>query len=129
MRLQPSRQASFVEILERPGVPGSPDGRAFEDIFQITVVVAVESANGQNLLGTSELSALETIFPASLLKDHVQATAEAAEKLENRFRLRFENGLHHQVTAGIANRRGDRCLVNIEPNILGVVHEGAPCCR
>ena len=23
----------------------------------------------------------------------------------------------------------NRCRVHIEPNILGVIHEGAPCCR
>ena len=29
--------------------------------------------------------------------------------------------LVHQLASGIQNRRGDRCLVNIQPNILGVV--------
>jgi len=26
------------------------------------------------------------------------------------------------------NRSRDSCLMHIEPNILGVIHEGAPCC-
>ena len=57
---------SFVEILKGSAVGGSPGGRTLEDIFQIMIVVAVESANGQDLLGALELSALETIFPAGV---------------------------------------------------------------
>src|SRR5215469_10892362 len=60
---------------------------------------------------------------------HVQTAAHAVEKLEYGLRLRLENGFDHQLAGGIANRHRDRCLMHIEPNILGVIHEGAPCCR
>ena len=49
VRLHPSGHASFIEMLKRPGCSGSR-GCALEDIFQIVVVVAVESANGQDFL-------------------------------------------------------------------------------
>ena len=32
------------------------------------------------------------------------------DKLENRCRLGFENGLHHQFASGIQDRDGDRCF-------------------
>jgi hypothetical protein len=41
-----SDKASFVEILERSACSGSPGGRSLEDIFQIMVMVEVESADG-----------------------------------------------------------------------------------
>jgi hypothetical protein len=28
----------------------------------------------------------------------------------------------------LSNCCGDRCLVNVQPNVLGVIHEGAPSC-
>jgi hypothetical protein len=60
VRLGSPSRASFVEILKGSAVCGSPEGRTLEDIFQIMIVVAVESANGQEFLGALELSALET---------------------------------------------------------------------
>ena len=50
-------------------------------------------------------------------------------KLEDSLGFRFECGLHHQISARIPNRRRDRCRMHIHPNILSVIHEGAPCCR
>jgi len=41
----------------------------------------------------------------------------------------LQNGLHHQLTCGIHHRDHYGCLMNIEPNILFIVHEGAPFCR
>jgi hypothetical protein len=43
-------------------------------------------------------------------------------KLKNSFGFRFECGFHHQTSARIPNRRRDRCLVHIQPNILGIVY-------
>jgi hypothetical protein len=43
------------------------------------------------------------------------------------FRFRFQDSLQDQLAVRIPNRRGDRCLMRIQPNILGVIHEGAPC--
>ena len=62
-------------------------------------------------------------------KGHVQASAQPVNKLQNRCRFRLEDRFHHQLAGGIQNRSRDRCLVNIQPNILGVIHEGAPSCR
>src|SRR5208282_5834930 len=39
---------------------------ALEDIFQIVVVVDVESANGQDLFGAFELTSDEAVFPAGV---------------------------------------------------------------
>jgi hypothetical protein len=65
----------------------------------------------------------------SFFKGHVQTAPQATNKLENRFRFRLQDGLHQQLASGIQNGHGDRCLMNIQPNILGVSHEGAPCRR
>jgi hypothetical protein len=54
----------------------------------------------------------------SFFAGHMPTAAQAVDKLENRFGLCFENGLHHQLAGRIQN--GHR---------LGVIHEGAPCCR
>jgi hypothetical protein len=67
------------------------------------------------------------LVPSS--KVTVQTAAQAANKLENRFGFRFEDSFHHQLAGSIQNGRGDRCLVNIQPNILVIIYEGAPCCR
>jgi hypothetical protein len=66
VRLHSPRHASFVEILKRSAVGCRPSGRALEDVFQIMIVVAVQSADGRDFLGTLELSALETIFTAGV---------------------------------------------------------------
>src|SRR6266568_8192093 len=41
----------------------------------------------------------------------------------------LQNGLHHELTRGIHQRDHDGCLMNVQPNILFIVHEGAPFCR
>jgi|SRR5580700_6221887 hypothetical protein len=38
----------------------------------------------------------------------------------------LENRFHHQLAAGIHDRYRDRCLMNIEPNILFASQLGAP---
>ena len=65
----------------------------------------------------------------SFFKGHMQASAQSVDKLENGGGFRFEDRLHHQTTGAIKNHSGDRCLVNVQPNILGIIHEGAPFCR
>src|SRR5215467_10077128 len=57
-----SRQTRFIEILERSGCRRSQGGRSFEDVFQIMVMVAVQSADGQGLFGSFELASYETIL-------------------------------------------------------------------
>ena len=63
----------------------------------------------------------------TFFKGHMQTATQAADKLENRFRFRFEDSLHDQLPVRIPNGYGDRCLMHIQPNILGFIHEGAPC--
>jgi hypothetical protein len=62
----------------------------------------------------------------SFFKGHLQTAPQPANKLEDGGRFRFQNGLHHQLAGGIQNGSRDRCLMNIQPNILSVIHEGAP---
>src|SRR5215471_20303105 len=59
----------------------------------------------------------------------MQAATQAVDKLKNRRGLGLENSLHHQLAGRIQNSDGDRCLVHIQPNILGIIHQGAPGCR
>jgi hypothetical protein len=47
-----------------------------------------------------------------------QTAAQATNKLKNRLGFRFENAFHHQISARISNRHGDRCLMHIHPNYL-----------
>jgi hypothetical protein len=52
------------------------------------------------------------------------------DQLQNGCCFRLDGGLHRQMTGEIHNYHGDRCLVNIQPNILGVIqHESAPFYR
>ena len=60
------------------------------------------------------------------LKGDLQASAQPVDKLQDRCRFRFEDRFHYRPAIGIENRSRDRCLVNVEPNILGVIHKGAP---
>jgi len=58
---------------------------------------------------------------------HVQIAPQAAEELQNGLRFRFSDGLHHLLSGGIKYCRRNRCLMNFQPNLFGVIHEGAPC--
>src|ERR1700733_2365675 len=64
----------------------------------------------------------------SFLEGDMQASAKSVNELQDRCGFRFENRFHYQPAVGIENRSRDRCLVNVEPNILGIIHEGAPSC-
>ena len=39
------------------------------------------------------------------------------------------DGKNPWAACRISKGHGDRCPMHIHPNILGVIHEGAPCCR
>ena len=41
-------------------------------------------------------------------------------------RFGLQDGFHDQLTSRIHHRDHDRCLTNVQPNILFIVHEGAP---
>lgn len=55
-RLHPLGQQSLVEIVEGPGTTAGPCGRALEDIFEIMVVVVIETTKRRLFLGTSQLT-------------------------------------------------------------------------
>src|SRR6266446_5017046 len=64
--VHPSGNQSGIELLERSGNGSGPGCGTLEDIFQVVIVVDVESANGQKLLGTFQLAFYESIFPAGV---------------------------------------------------------------
>ena len=66
MRLHAAGDAGFVKVLERSRGRGCPRRCTLEDIFQIMVVVTVEPADGQDLLGAFELATDDAIFPAGV---------------------------------------------------------------
>src|ERR1700730_10542778 len=66
MRFHSSGNTSFVEVLERARGPGGSRGCTLEDIFQIVIMVDVEPADGQDLLGAFQLAPDEAIFSAGL---------------------------------------------------------------
>src|SRR5579863_7104870 len=53
-----------VKLLERSGNGSGPGRHTFEDIFQIVIVVGVEPADGQELLGAFQLALYEAVFSA-----------------------------------------------------------------
>ena len=66
MRLHASGDAGLVKVLERSHARGGSRCRTLEDIFQIVIMVDVEPANGQDLLGTFELTSDEAVFTAGV---------------------------------------------------------------
>src|ERR1700730_10349412 len=63
--LRPSGHQSGVELLERSRDGSGPGRRTLKDIFQIVIVVGVQPANGQELLGASQLALHDSVFPAA----------------------------------------------------------------
>src|SRR3984893_3044563 len=55
--------ASLVEILERPSCGSRSGGSSLKDIFEIMIVIFVQSADGHSFLGAFQLTANEAIFP------------------------------------------------------------------
>src|SRR5580700_3657595 len=62
--LHPSGHQSGVELLERSRDGSGPGRGTLEDIFQIVIVVGVETANGQELLAAFQLALHDSVFPA-----------------------------------------------------------------
>jgi hypothetical protein len=57
---------------------------------------------------------------------HLHASSQSLNELQDGRRFRLQDALHQQMPTRIQNRCGDRCLVHIQTNILGVIHRGAP---
>jgi hypothetical protein len=62
-RLQPFGNERSVEILERPCDPSGSYGRTLKYIFQIVIMVLVESADGEEFLGTLDLAFHKAVLP------------------------------------------------------------------
>ena len=61
-----SGNTGFVEGLEKAGGRGGSRRCTLEDIFQIVIVVDVEPADGQHLLGAFQLTTDEVAFPTGV---------------------------------------------------------------
>ena len=83
----------------------------------------------QHLRDTGLEQIVQPRRPRSFFQDHVQTAAQAMNKLENRFGFCFQDRFHHEVASRIQNRHRARCLRNIQPQLLSIIHEGAPSCR
>src|SRR5580765_7523694 len=60
---QTAGDASLVEFLKRSGRSSRSRGSTLEDIFQIVIVIFVQSADGHCFLRAFQLTANEAIFP------------------------------------------------------------------
>ena len=58
----------------------------------------------------------------SFFKGDVQVSAQPLDELQNGCRFRFDDGFHQQLAGGIQDRDRDRCLVNVQANILVSIH-------
>src|SRR5260370_19844028 len=59
-----SGKACLVEVLERPACSSSPGGGVLEDIFQIMVMVDVESPDVQDLFRALALASNQAVLSA-----------------------------------------------------------------
>jgi hypothetical protein len=66
MRLHASGDAGLVTVLQRSSGSSRSRRRTLEDIFQIVIMVDVEPADGQDLLGAFELASDEAVFPTGV---------------------------------------------------------------
>src|SRR6266581_1961332 len=64
--------------------------------------------------------------PSSFFESHRQSPAQSRKEFQNGYGFRFQDRFHDYLALGIHYRYRDRCLMNVEPNILFAVHEGAP---
>src|SRR5579872_2443479 len=62
----------------------------------------------------------------AFFEGHQQAALQPGKELQNGGRPGLQDGFHHQLAGRVLNRDGNRCLVNIQTDILFAVHEGAP---
>src|SRR5438132_14366506 len=62
--------------------------------------------------------------PRAFFESDPQSSAQSREELQDGCCLRFQDGFHDNLALGIHHRHGDRCLMNIEPNILFTDHSG-----
>ena len=54
--------------------------------------------------------------PSSFFKRDKHVSAQPLDKLQNGHRLRFDDGLHYQLSCGVHHRDRDRFLVDVHAN-------------
>ena len=63
--------------------------------------------------------------PRSFLQRHMQLSPQPIEEIEQSPGFGFDNLFHHQLAGAIANRNGNRFLVNIQADILDIATQHA----
>src|ERR1700680_2348409 len=71
--LHASGNARLIEILQKSGGSRRSRGSAFENILQIVIMIFVQTPDGQELLGTSELATDESVFPTGVSRQRQAA--------------------------------------------------------
>src|SRR6266481_339990 len=64
--------------------------------------------------------------PGAFFEGHGQSSTQSRQELQNGCGFGFQDGFHDYLALRIHHRYADRCLMNVEPNILFTVHKGAP---
>jgi hypothetical protein len=62
--------------------------------------------------------------PSPFLEGHRQRSAQSGKELKKGCRFRLHDGFHDQLTRRIPHGYYNGCLVNVQPNILFIVHKG-----
>src|SRR5580692_11117799 len=60
--------------------------------------------------------------PGSFFERYGQSSTQSGEELQNGCGFRFQNGFDDYLTHRIQHCCADRCLVNVQPNILFTAH-------
>src|ERR1700737_350068 len=69
---------------------------------------------------------VEPSRPGAFFEGHGQSSTQSRQELQNGCGFGFQDGFHDYLALRIHHRYADRCLMNVEPNILFTVHKGAP---
>src|SRR5258708_7537618 len=85
MRLHTSGKASLIKVLERSIGRGRTRRCTLENILQIVVVVEVEPADGQELLGAFELATDDAVFPTGVGPQGQSTVGQSCRLVRKRF--------------------------------------------
>jgi hypothetical protein len=69
---------------------------------------------------------VESARVCPLLEGDPQCAPQSANETQKRSCVGSENGLHYQLSILIQHRSRDACLMDVETDKLGVIHEGVP---
>lgn len=65
----------------------------------------------------------------AFLEGNMQIALQTVDELQSSGRFGLQDGFHNQLAGGIQYPHRDRCLMNIQLNILAVIPELVPFCR